>query len=189
MITLEKLSEFSSAFYGPVPFTIGEYSYATDGHIMLRVRALDGATGEKTPKNPDKLFEKLFAEGPMLPASIELPEEVISSKKCWECQGEGTINHSDCPTCSCEDKCEDCGGTGKTPISSDDGLCVKIGGFFFGARLIRRIKTLPNVRFCSRVVKNAMSFQFDTGDGLVMRLTDKSENVVVAKLGIDAAVE
>jgi hypothetical protein len=138
------------------PFNIGEHTYATDGHICVRVpRRPDVA------ENPEALnAAELFAVGMECNGALPvLPPE--TREVCYECEGEGHLFD-----------CEACDDRGY--ISSDDGLSIEVSGVPFAANLLRMISALPgiNVSIPSEVRADctALAFRFDGGEGRVMAM-------------------
>src|SRR6266852_1217892 len=91
------------------PLSSKDWSYATDGRIIVRVpRCPDVPEDEEAGKKCDLLFEKASPKPSFAPApKIELPP-AMQDEECASCDGRGHIH--DCPTCGC--KCPDCNGTG-----------------------------------------------------------------------------
>ena len=108
------------------PWSRGEWTYATNGHIMIRVPRLpDVAENDKSP-DAEKLLAKIppATEWLSVPALAPLPKI-----DCPECDGNGTRE------CSMGYKhpCEECDGTGKVEelIRVTVGnACFKFGYFF-----------------------------------------------------------
>lgn len=155
------------------PFSRAGYTWATDGHILLRVplRAdvpeIDGAPHA----------ERIFAEGvghfsPVSPFELPDPETV----ECHACVGSGTEH--DCPDCSCE--CDSCGGKGKIELL---GEYVSIGKRFLGLRYAALIMTLPGLEVeIPSPDADHIHFRFDGGDGILMLIRAGSKGDIVADL-------
>jgi hypothetical protein len=150
------------------PFSVGEYSYATDGHILIRVdRKADISDSDDPLKNKIiSYFDIKDLEPTPLPLNVSLPErEIITCPECVD----GIVEEShDCPCCECEDECSYCNGTGKK--DSDLLNRVEVHGAFFRQGNIRLIINLPNPMIIKRSKEytDPMCFSFDGGIGFVM---------------------
>ena len=185
------------------PWSVGEYTYATDGHILIRVPRLPDVPGNPAAPGTEKLFAETVAAGEWLDVS-DLPD--IEYDSCKECNGtgkQGAIcdkcdgeDHRSYPTCEdgsveCEDCdgtglgkadgeiiCEDCSGSGKQKKKQP----VKIGKEHVDARLLRLIKDLPGIKVAnSEKTLGPLIFRFDDGDGLVMPMRPPSDRQVGRK--------
>jgi RecJ-like exonuclease len=156
------------------PFSIGDYSYATDGYIAIRTLRLPEVEEACSfrPKSIVSIFEQ--AKSFVLTANftrlehIEKDHEMI---ECVSCRGSGKV--TDCPECDGEgevywtsdrgneysDECAECYGIGKKDASSSDckkcetcdgtgeifrAKSIFLNGKCFSAHLINKINTLPN---------------------------------------------
>jgi hypothetical protein len=96
------LLPFAGSAANFAPFSRGEYSYATNGHIGVRVpRRDDIPENESAPK-----AENAFSKAEPLLRSIEGASPIpalppIETKRCHVCKGEGKVV-----------KCDDCDGQG-----------------------------------------------------------------------------
>ena len=157
------------------PWSHGEYTYATDGNILIRVpRRAD------VPERPDALdTSRSFAAAGVAPAmrslaGVRLPAPPPEEEKCPDCDGTGDADH-DCPECACD--CETCDGRGIIgPQSTRSEVTVGIGGVPFDAKYIRLILALPNARMAAPKYGDVPAwFAFEGGDGLLMSMRDKAE--------------
>ncbi len=139
------------------PFSQGEWTIATDGHIIVRVAR------RNYPENQvgaAKKFEAFVPPDRPLPL-LDFPK--ASSTDCTKCDGRGFVH--DCPDCCCE--CAACDGAGKEyPLMS-----VDLYGVPFNVKYIRLLQPLPNVRIAEPVANKPLSFSFDGGVGLLMPLS------------------
>lgn len=149
------------------PFSRGEYTYATDGYIMVRV-PLVAEIGEVpyTP-NPEEIFAPMPADG-WRTLRVELPP-VAPPEECGLCY-DGSVH--DCPDCTCE--CDECNGTGLVPAK----VSTEIGGEIFNMKYIRMIAELPGVEVALGVSDAAMFFRFEGGVGALMPMMSGFENHV-----------
>ena len=167
------------------PFTSGEHTYATNGHIVVRVpkRAeVEASVPENTVQKINFYFqETLKASGPMLPIPDgEIPAR--ESRPCDWCDGEGQLDH--CPTCHQPCDCPECGGEGRRWL---DPVGVEIApGAVVSSHCLSWLKELPSPRF--RVTKidhrglATIYFDFDGGDGILMgRFPNRSSDISLCK--------
>lgn len=104
-----------------VPFTIGEYVYATDAHVLVRfpVAALDFEIepNDYTPPKANTIIEPLLGED-ALQFTIKLSElgavmaQVPDEKVYADCDVCGGSGKSMCPCCENVSKCNECDGSG-----------------------------------------------------------------------------
>lgn len=147
------------------PWSKGEHSYATNGHVIIRVpRLAEVPENDKAP-----LAEKIFTVGApaeWFPLSgIKLPK--IKTMVC-ECDDNGMVYHEDCSDCSGH-KCEECGGTREITVGEDKP--VAIGKAFFQNKYLRLLKGLPNCKISPGADAESIAvFEFDGGDGLIMEV-------------------
>ena len=159
------------------PYNYDEYTYATDGNIALRVprddKFKDGA--KDFCPNPNRIFEKkkepsgFFSLTDVQYVSVcasdfEWPVEQIQKHVC------GCAGH-DCPYCVCSDHCTECDGLEYFYKITCDPVIMNV--VCFSPEYIRKILTLPNVKFQKPAIPNEPNFfQFDGGDGALMPLRD-----------------
>lgn len=140
------------------PFSRGEWTYATNGHICVRVpRRLDAP--EQDNPNAEKLFDTISASAMRLLRSIAFPE--LISRECECCGGRGTVH--DCPDCACD--CESCGGDGEV----QEKASVGIGIADYNAKYVKQLTALPGLVIASDAAPaEPLFFRFDGGEGLLM---------------------
>jgi hypothetical protein len=150
------------------PFSIGEYTYATNGHISIRVPRDPSVDEIDNPVAIEKAFASFNSEG-MRPLKNAIPDAPkAKQERCVLCLGTG-IEH-DCP--ECKHSCGECDGAGWTTEIIKES--VMIDGKFFDASFIRKISILPFLIInLHQQYEGAMGFQFDGGFGLVMPLRGK----------------
>lgn len=149
------------------PWSVGAYSYATNGRIIVRVPRLDDvpppddAKIEKTAAQIDEWLAKLDDTPRVAVPRIEIPKG--RSWTCDKCDGRG-FEH-DCPDCNCE--CTDCeAGTCHQPVM------VAWRGTHVSRDMWRLIAALPGSRIASSPplppIYDHVSFAFDGGVGIVL---------------------
>jgi hypothetical protein len=139
------------------------FTYATNGHILIRVPRLPEIP--ENPKCPDA--EKVLAltaqeETASLP-SFEIPTPEMSA--CESCNGRGTEH--DCPDCACD--CDECDGSGEIA----ENISVGLHGVIFSAKYILILKRLPGIRIAAQCVPKApCRFTCDGGgEGAIMSMS------------------
>jgi hypothetical protein len=90
------------------PFSLGEWTYATDGVIAVKIRRFDSVPEVELPKSMEnslpQLFAKEFNNWVLVPAVTIRPDE-----DCDVCGGTGETEYNLGHT----HDCEDCDGTGE----------------------------------------------------------------------------
>lgn len=173
------------------PFSEGDYTYASDGWIALRVPRVDGVPENGNAPLPSRLPWDHDEIGDW----IDLPDYDLDDaddcrrckgsgreKSCYECHGAGEVElHSGYHVYSCE--CLTCGGGGiLAAVSKDDDPCgdcngtgkrlmtpVEWGRAHISMALLERIKVLPGVQLSKHGADlQPFRFKWDGGVGLVM---------------------
>ena len=141
------------------PISRGEWTYATDGHIAVRVPRTEKTIDTPNYYPPIETLPFADAKTIFTPVpNIIFPE--TDMRECERCNGRG--RQHDCPNCMCE--CENCAGTGM----EYEQVSVGIGAAVFNAKYIALILRLPNLQFAAPQKVDPMMFRFDGGDGLIM---------------------
>lgn len=139
-----------------VPFSLNGHTYATNGHIAVRV-----------PRRPDIPENKEAVKAEGLPWDFSrvkfgpLPEPELLPDQCWKCAGRG--HKHECPDCRCE--CKACAGSGKLPSR------VKIGKAVFAGQYIEWVRALPGLEIGKPKPSTPLPFRFKGGEGLLMPLS------------------
>lgn len=144
------------------PFTRGEFTYATNRHLIVRVSAVPGILPDEKAPNPQKLgWDAVVTDDQWLKITQD-----IKMVDCEDCQGGEKAPHN-CPYCSCE--CKSC-DNGKQFEES----AIKIGSKTAQARYLFLIKQLPNYFIAPDATPKgeAIHFKFDGGYGLLMPMRD-----------------
>ena len=187
---LELLKKFVSQNdpreYMRSPFTRGEWTYATNGHIAVRVPKIDGVEilPEKHIPNLEGLFQSAgdneFISLPWMPPLKECPlcSGTGIAYECPECDGEGEFEHGThtyrCKECDGHGQveygstgvsaCRHCGGTGVERFKP-----VQVSESHFDLFYLRLINGLPGAKFSPGAGQEGMAcFVFDGGEGILM---------------------
>lgn len=174
------------------PFSIGNYTYATDGHICIRVKRLNEINENEYAPNPNKI---LVWDHNKIEKWFDLPKYNLDdfsycsacqgtgkATECEECEGAGEI---ECESCSHKSDCNSCDGSGGYP--GGDNICYSCKGTkkdtkykgveWRGKETLIAIKyliMLGDLKECKisdkGVHSDAIRFKFDGGEGLLMPL-------------------
>lgn len=166
------------------PYSIGDYTYATDGMILIRVPLMAEYPENSIAPDPEKLdYEKPEKWYPV--ENIKMPREVDCdfcegqgrNFECPECDGKGIVwllnNYSRYPDIDCNSCdgsgvikfCEECDGTGK---GSRQKKPMNFNGVTFDQRYLALLSELPNCEI-GLISKTATTpFRFDGGSGSIM---------------------
>lgn len=149
------------------PFSIGEWTYATDGRILIRVpRREDVPENPSAPQKATTLIPTDVGPFVPLPEFEEYPLHLLDNEKeCQACEGHGYIA---CPTCGNEERCEVCYGSGMLD-NAPPYVAVQIGEHHFSNHYLTLLKGLPNVKIAvNEKEESPAAFQFDGGAGCLM---------------------
>jgi hypothetical protein len=144
-MTLEKFCDYDGSTGEPFltrPFSIGQHTYATNGHIIVRVPLIETFGPPVNP--PERLEEGLgkVLKEPDRARYFKFPVEQIPPKsddvECPICGGTG--HEHECPDCLCE--CWKCNGSGK--VNWDDERTATVNRVMFALRYLRMIAALPD---------------------------------------------
>jgi hypothetical protein len=161
------------------PFSQGEFTYATDGRVAVRVpRIMDFPEADKPAVSG--IFLSYFKDGPKGSIKVDLPEITTGEQDCKECGGTG--HEHDCPDCTCE--CDFCDGDGTVPHLAK--VCVTIGDALYDAAYIKQILSLPGLKFAEKPSKeDAAPFVFDGGEGILMPMRYAAEGTEIIPASIE----
>ena len=130
-------------FWLNAPFSEGDFTYATNGHILVRV---ERRTNVPEQDKMNGKFAKMFADNPV-GELIEIPTlPKLETVQCDEC----------------DFGCSECDG-GFAPKFQ----YLALGDSGYQVRYLKMIADLPNGRISPNGLKCA-PFTFDGGDGLLM---------------------
>lgn len=174
-------------YYMNAPILRGEFIFATNGHVMVRVPKFDGIEcGDGNgPNNIEGLMNGTVRDG--LAPIPALPEPEICefchgagyAYRCKDCDGEGAFLRN-----GEEYDCKPCDGVGTLPDGdeADKVECwachgsgheqqrVEVGGSDFDRRYLAKIIELPGAMFAPHPTdqRKPAYFTFDGGDGALM---------------------
>ena len=143
------------------PTTIGRYTYATNGQIMIRVPAMAKYRARTELQGVERLYEKLIPsmQG-MKFVPLVLPYAPPSPDKCCHrCDGEKRVLHD-----GRREDCTVCDGTGRASTYDPVPIC----DMFFAWHYLYMISLLPKP--CMAVQPKATTivpFRFTGGVGVV----------------------
>jgi len=149
------------------PYSFGEYTYATDGYIIIRLPKIDDIKENPEAPDPSKIF---FGRGSekTIPIDFEIPFVRTEIEKCF-------CVHDECSTCSCTENCENCDGKGS--VTYKVGKPVKIKDACFNPYYFTLIKELPEVTIQETPLSSEapLYFLFKGGDGLLMPIRNTGD--------------
>ena len=162
--------------YRQQPWSRGEWTFATNGRIIVRVPRRSEVGENKDAPDAAVLFKKCEersnAPHTQLPAA-KAPK--TDPEPCLICGGEGK-EHS-CPNCACV--CPNCHGSGEVPPEFSVGL----GPAAFAGNYFLMMQRLPSIEVSTKISKEEpLAFRFDGGDGLLMPLRGPRTEHVKTKL-------
>lgn len=140
-----------------LPYSIGDYTYATDGMIFIKVPRI--AEFQENPEAPDPEKIEYGEVKAWYPVNIETPQMIT----CFECLGEGTV-YFETEYNEYEIKCKSCDGAGKMiPRKPMD-----FHGTLFDQRYLFLLSKLPNCEIGITGPSEISPFRFDGGAGGIM---------------------
>ena len=143
-----------------VPFSLNGHTYASNGHIAVRV--------PRRPDIPENKEAPSIEELERLPWDFSrvkfgpLPEPKLLPDRCGWCNGSGRQHN--CPDCRCWRK--HCHGSGKLQPR------VRIGKATFFGPYVEWMQTLPGLEIGKPKLRAPLPFRFEGGEGLLMPRLD-----------------
>lgn len=154
------------------PFSRAEFTYATNGTLMVRVPRRDDVPERSNAPHAERVWPKEWRDD-----FRAVRFSRIANAERITCDGcEGRCTEHDCPDCSHE--CPTCGGEGTIEIAS----AVELGHREITPRAARLLQLLPEIKISLPATDddNLLQFQFVGGQGILMML---KRNHVRAVLG------
>ena len=180
------------------PFGDGIYTYATNGHIIVRVAAVPGVRQEFPLRMKEAVGNIMFIpdyDGAWVPIPAYDPPKKRpchhckgsgKSTGCDDCDGEGNIEFSrgqhdyevECKEChgegmvpGGEKTCATCDGSGE--VYDDFYAGMKVGNVKLAIKLLDKIKALPGAELYLPAPESGMvNFRFDGGVGMAMKMME-----------------
>lgn len=166
-----------------LPFSMGDYTYATDNKVLIKIPRMSEFAENLRAPNPEKLDienpEKWYPVGDIrMPKSVDCSfcEGQGKNFECPECGGGGTVwlsnNYSEYPGIDCKSCgaigeiafCEECNGTGVVAQQNP----MDFHGVTFDQHYLALLSKLPNCEI-GLISKTATTpFRFDGGSGIIM---------------------
>lgn len=152
--------------YLNTPFSLGKFSYATNGHVLVRVprRSEFSEFSADVPMNVEGVLKSVGEVKYEVRAVALPPKPVIALVPCDECNGTG--REHDCRSCECD--CEGCGGKGQ--VAPDPSVSTTVCGLPVNLEYVRLILALPGIEWATSAVAKdrPIGFRFTGGVGCLM---------------------
>lgn len=169
-------------YYLKTPCSRGEFTYATNGHILVRVARRDDAP--EVEKFPDvSRVMALYHDGNFIapPSGVIIPKNVEDDHDCTDCDGSGKEHN--CPSCQCE--CNTCNGSGK--ITDETIVEVRVGAGVYNGKYISMILAIEGVEILPPdKSEEPLLFRFPEGVGIVMARRTQKEDVCLIPAKVPA---
>lgn len=143
------------------PWRDGEFTYASDGRVVLRVAAEPGDVANDKAPSAERMapyFDPFIVDDLAWQKLPELPEAKF--EECDKCDGD-KVHECDCGH---QHDCPACEGSGKVEIQDH----IDIGQSRFNYYYLRLIGDLPNLEIAVRGELDPMLLRFDGGVGVLM---------------------
>jgi hypothetical protein len=161
MIDLQQFcSKDQGRYYINKPWSRGDFTWATNGKILVRVPRRDDVPEQPAAPDAARIFTPEFEEMAFSPLpAVDWPKDP-PPLECEVCDSRGTLH--DCPDCHCV--CPNCDGSGNHPVE----VSVDVRGGIFSVKYMRMILSLPNVEFVQVASsgEKPTPFRFEGGFGL-----------------------
>jgi len=154
-----------------LPFSHGEWTYATDGKIIIRVPRLNEVPDSKNAPHPELLWSQKTVQN-FVPVVVSEFRKA-GFEQCNVCLGLG--KEHDCPDCECI--CYECEGKGRVEIEG----AVSVGPGKLLECHARAIMALPGAEVAP-VAEGIMQFRFVGGEGIVSLFNENCDLPVIGSL-------
>lgn len=174
--------QIGARYYIAKPWRVGSHTFATNGHICVRVDAADDDEEQPSAPNAARILE-LHPSPIYAPLRVKLPP--LDTVECATCYGRGFYwenededGEPDLKNPGAKLSCEDCDGSGRVEKQTS----VSIAGVFFAAKYIAQIAALPEAEFPTNPVAGKSyadvtpcPFRFAGGIGALMPMTSQAD--------------
>jgi hypothetical protein len=153
------------------PWTSNGWTYATNGHMCVRVPALESVTRSDGP-NIEVVWAKLLPCDTYSPLpEVKIAPDLLKSGPCEDCGGSGV---AECCTCGQDRECPTCDG-GSLDDEPELWKVEVADGLFFKARYYQLLRALPGLVCDLRPDATARGrhFKFDGGEGIIMPMIER----------------
>jgi len=146
-------------------WTRGDFTFATNGHVLIRIPALDEIAEKPDVVDAMKVIQENPEPKEWFPVPDVTPPKEPTEEPCDKCDGKG---ETECHTCGQDVECPECEGAGK--IITDIIITpIKIGGIWFSNLYLHQIKEcFPDAEIGPNEYPKAARLRFAGGDGLLM---------------------
>ena len=150
------------------PWSKGVYTYATNGHICIRVPRDAAVPERKESPNAERLFSEAHVRGE--PEWSDIPPHKIKRKRCDQCNGTGYYIDYDLTSCSADtENAEKCGCEQGYRLSGYAKIRGPKGEVAIASKYLALIASLPGAKIgATGGESDTVLFKFDGGEGLVM---------------------
>lgn len=165
------------------PFSRDGFTYATNGHIMVRVTLRPDVPDVDKKFNQNKPLEGVETATFFRPA-FDLPPAPTETGPCKTCDGRGWDH--DCPDCQCV--CQVCKGQGDA--NPELIISTTLGRQNFALNYVRQVLSLPNVEIAALPAKDkghTLLFRFDGGVGALMPIRGEKPDHIDIKFASASA--
>lgn len=144
------------------PYSIGDYTYATNGNIFIKVPRM--AEFSENPQAPDPEKVDYGEVKAWYLVKIETPQTV----RCPECLGAGIV-YFETDYNEYEINCKSCDGTGRMMPKKS----MNFHGVLFDQKYLFLLSKLPNCEIGITGPSEISPFRFDGGTGAIMPMRHK----------------
>jgi len=173
-------AEFLKSFCGDdpfrpylhVPFNQEGFTWATNGHILVRVAEMPDFSPctAKKPINVAKPLAGIDAAQFVSPQWQLPPHDPSFNGPCVVCGGRGVLH--ECPDCDCD--CAACNGTGRA--DPERRMSTSVLGRIYALNYVRMIAGLPGLEVSdNKGGESPLFFRFEGGLGGIMPLRAQYE--------------
>ena len=158
------------------PFSRGNWTYATDGKVMVRIPRRADIPERGDAPHVERIWPKEVPLQfvPVVPTRLPEREYV----QCDMCDGRGSRH--DCPDCQC--RCEECQGEGLL----EEAVAIGVGPELVTRRVAELLMALPDAEIAP-MAGAVMQFRFRGGDGIFTTLKPHTDRPVIGRITAEEA--